>query len=209
MSCGCPRPCSGSIHHRLTCPSATLRRCHEQRGGVRAHRAHGRWPAAPLRCEGLPRGVRGSGRGSGAPARSWRRTAGHGPGVGPRRAPGDGECGGAQGRTAGSVLAATAEYPGAGIAGLVDLFNPERIVLGGWAGLLLGPRLRPAVREAAEAYALSCPAARTAVELGRLGPGAVTVGAATLPLRRFLDAGGSAPPGVAMSARTGNVLHRE
>jgi len=108
--------------------------------------------------------------------------------------------GGAAGRTAERVLAETAEYLGAGIADLVNLFNPERIVIGGWAGLLLGPRLLPAVRETTAAYALRYPSARTAVELGMLGPDAVTVGAATLPLRRFLDTGGSAPPGVAMPA---------
>ncbi|OEU91644.1 ROK family transcriptional regulator [Streptomyces abyssalis] len=106
---------------------------------------------------------------------------------------------GAPGRLAREVLAETAEYLGAGIADLVNLFNPERIVIGGWAGLLLGPQLLPAVREATDAYALRYPAARTAVELCRLGPDAVTVGAATLPLRRFLDAGGSPPPGVALS----------
>lgn len=106
---------------------------------------------------------------------------------------------GVQARVAGRVLAETAEYLGAGIAGLVNLFNPERIVIGGWAGVLLGPQLLPAVRAATDAYALRYPAARTAVELCRLGPDAVTVGAATLPLRRFLDAGGSPPPGVALS----------
>ena len=60
-------------------------------------------------------------------------------------------------------------------------------MLGGWAGLLLGPRLLPAVREVAAAYALRHPCAQTTIELGRLGPDAVTVGAATLPLARFLD----------------------
>ncbi|WP_314174505.1 ROK family transcriptional regulator [Streptomyces winkii] len=106
---------------------------------------------------------------------------------------------GTRARIAAAVLAGTAEYLGAGIADLVNLFNPERIVIGGWAGLLLGPQLLPAVRAATDAYALRYPAARTAVELCRLGPDAVTVGAATLPLRRFLDAGGSPPPGVALS----------
>ncbi|MEU7487177.1 ROK family protein [Streptomyces sp. NPDC042319] len=91
------------------------------------------------------------------------------------------------------VLAETAEYLGAGIADLVNLFNPERIVLAGWAGLLLGTRLLPAVREATAAYALRYPAARATIELGRLGADAVTVGAATLPLSRFLDTGGTAP----------------
>ncbi|UCM91301.1 ROK family transcriptional regulator [Streptomyces marincola] len=93
---------------------------------------------------------------------------------------------------AAGLLAETAEYLGAGIANLVNLFNPERIVLGGWAGLSLGPRLLPAVREAAGAYALRHPAGRASIRLGRLGTEAVTVGAATLPLAAFLDAGGRA-----------------
>lgn len=104
--------------------------------------------------------------------------------------------GGPEGAVVTSVLEETAEYLGAGIADLVNLFNPERIVLSGWAGLLLGPRLLPAVRAATDTYALRHPAARTTLELGRLGADAVTVGAATLPLSRFLDAGGQVgPPG--------------
>ncbi|MGW6137740.1 ROK family protein [Streptomyces sp. NPDC055140] len=93
---------------------------------------------------------------------------------------------------AGELLDETAEFLGAGIADLVNLFNPERIVVGGWAGLLLGPRLLEPVRRAAAAYALRHPYAQTTIELGRLGPDAVTVGAATLPLARFLAEGGAA-----------------
>ncbi|MZD03594.1 ROK family protein, partial [Streptomyces sp. SID5785] len=93
--------------------------------------------------------------------------------------------------SAAELLDETAEFLGAGIAGLVNLFNPERIVVGGWAGLLLGPRLIGPVRRAAAAHALRHPFAQTTVELGRLGPDAVTVGAATLPLARFLDSGGA------------------
>ena len=93
--------------------------------------------------------------------------------------------------TAGELLDETAEFLGAGIADLVNLFNPERIVVGGWAGLLLGPRLLEPVRRAAAAYALRHPYAQTTIELGRLGPDAVTVGAATLPLARFLAEGGA------------------
>jgi len=92
---------------------------------------------------------------------------------------------------AGELLDETAEFLGAGIADLVNLFNPERIVVGGWAGLLLGPRLLEPVRRAAAAYALRHPYAQTTIELGRLGPDAVTVGAATLPLARFLNEGGA------------------
>ena len=95
-----------------------------------------------------------------------------------------------------ALLAEAAEYLGAGIADLINLFNPQRIVIGGWAGLLLGPRILPTVRDVAASYALRHPCAQTSIELGRLGTDAVTVGAATLPLARFLDTGGerAAPP---------------
>ena len=92
-----------------------------------------------------------------------------------------------------ALLCETAEYLGASIADLINLFNPERIVIGGWAGLLLGPRLLPAIRAAARSYALRFPCEQTSIELGLLGPDAVTMGAATLPLACFLDSGGDVP----------------
>ncbi|WP_405003310.1 ROK family transcriptional regulator [Kitasatospora purpeofusca] len=92
-----------------------------------------------------------------------------------------------------ALLDEAAEYLGAAIADLVNLFNPERIVIGGWAGLLLGPRLLPGIRAAATEYALRFPREQTEIVLGTLGPAAVTVGAATLPLSDFLDSGGEFP----------------
>jgi predicted NBD/HSP70 family sugar kinase len=91
---------------------------------------------------------------------------------------------------AAAVLRETAGYLGAGIANLINLFNPERIVLGGWAGLALAGRLLPEIRESAAAHALRQPYAQTSIELCRLGPDAVSVGAATLPVARLLDNGG-------------------
>jgi predicted NBD/HSP70 family sugar kinase len=88
------------------------------------------------------------------------------------------------------VLEETAGMLGAGIADLVNLFNPERIVLGGWAGLALGTRLLPAIRTAAAAHALPHAYARTSIELCGLGPDAVAYGAATLPVAALLAAGG-------------------
>jgi len=85
------------------------------------------------------------------------------------------------------ILDETALYLGAGIADLVNLFGPERIILGGWAGLLLGQRILPAVTEAARRHALHHRFAQTSIELGGLGPDAVALGAATLPMERFLD----------------------
>src|ERR1700751_6245816 len=84
--------------------------------------------------------------------------------------------------TTDAVLAETAEYLGVGIGNLINLFNPERVILGGWAGLLLGGRLLPAIRESAPRPSLPHPFAGASLELGRLGPEAVTFGAATLPM---------------------------
>ncbi|GAA4168049.1 ROK family transcriptional regulator [Phytohabitans flavus] len=92
--------------------------------------------------------------------------------------------------TARRVLDETAGYLGAGVANLINLFNPERVVLGGWAGLALGARLLPAIREAAAAQALRKPFEQTRIELGQLGVDAVALGAATLPVAQLLSAGG-------------------
>ncbi|TWV55510.1 ROK family transcriptional regulator [Streptomyces misionensis] len=92
-----------------------------------------------------------------------------------------------------AVLEETAEYLGAGLSDLINLFQPERIIVGGWAGLQLGTRFLPAVRRHATTYALRHPADKVSIELGRLGPDAVTVGAAILPLADFFAAGGHRP----------------
>ncbi|RZT78761.1 putative NBD/HSP70 family sugar kinase [Micromonospora violae] len=91
--------------------------------------------------------------------------------------------------TARRVLDDTAGYLGAGVANLINLFNPERVVLGGWAAMALGDLL-PAVREAAGRQALRQPYGQASIELCRLGVDAVALGAATLPIARFLTAGG-------------------
>ncbi len=100
-------------------------------------------------------------------------------------------------KPAGDVLDETAEFIGAGVANLVNLFNPECIVIGGWVGQLLGPRLLPRIREVAAGRALRYPFSRVAIEIGRLGPDAVAMGAATLVVERFLADGGRVGAGLA------------
>ncbi|MFI5860518.1 ROK family protein [Streptomyces sp. NPDC051546] len=92
--------------------------------------------------------------------------------------------------TALAVLEETAEYLGAGFADLINLFQPERILVGGWAGLQLGTRFLDSVRSYATSYALSYPAANVRIDLGTFGPDAVTVGAGILPLADFFARGG-------------------
>ncbi|MGH3734671.1 MAG: ROK family transcriptional regulator [Micromonosporaceae bacterium] len=91
------------------------------------------------------------------------------------------------------VIDETVSYLGVGVATLVNLLNPERIVLGGWAGVALGSRFLPQLREATAKHALRRPYADTTIELCQLGQDAVALGAATLPLARLLYEGGVAP----------------
>jgi predicted NBD/HSP70 family sugar kinase len=98
--------------------------------------------------------------------------------------------GAAAGGAAADVLAETGEYLGIGIANLINLLSPDRVVLSGSAGAIMGPAILPAVRDAVGRHALDYLAERTEVVLGRLGPEAVALGAATLPVARLLAAGG-------------------
>ena len=92
---------------------------------------------------------------------------------------------------AAKVVEVTIGYLGAGFANLVNLFNPEKIVLGGWAGLLLGERYLPQLREAVGRHALRQPYAQVSIELCELGRDAVAMGAAALPVLRLLRDGGT------------------
>jgi predicted NBD/HSP70 family sugar kinase len=89
-------------------------------------------------------------------------------------------------KVAADLLDETADLIGAGIANLINLFNPERVLLGGWAGLKIGDRLIPRIREAAEANALAHLYGQATIELSTLGPGAVALGAATQPVAALL-----------------------
>ncbi|WP_326566454.1 ROK family protein [Amycolatopsis rhabdoformis] len=91
---------------------------------------------------------------------------------------------------AGTTLAETGEYLGIGIANLINLLAPDRVVLAGSAGAIMGPAILPHVRDAAARHALGYLAEATAVELGQLGPEAVALGAATLPIAALLASGG-------------------
>jgi predicted NBD/HSP70 family sugar kinase len=94
---------------------------------------------------------------------------------------------------AAQVLEETVTYLGAGIADLVNLFNPERVVVGGWLGRALGDELLPRITEAAGRRALHLPFSRVEIVKADLGQDAVALGGATLPIARLLNAG-AVPP---------------
>src|SRR5207245_421397 len=68
---------------------------------------------------------------------------------------------------AAAVLDRAGTYFATAAANLVNLFNPERIVIGGWAGLKLGPLLLPRIRAVIAAQALDYTATRVSLALGR------------------------------------------
>ncbi len=92
-----------------------------------------------------------------------------------------------------TVVDETIGYLAVGFANLVNLVNPERIVLGGWAGLMLGERYLPELREAVGRHALRLPYSQVSIVLCELGRDAVALGAATLPVVRLLRDGGAVP----------------
>lgn len=85
-----------------------------------------------------------------------------------------------------TVLKDTAHYLGIGIANLINLFNPQLIILGGWVSREIGAYILPDLRQFSARYALSLPFSDTKIELSQLGQDAVDMGAATLALEQFL-----------------------
>jgi predicted NBD/HSP70 family sugar kinase len=82
------------------------------------------------------------------------------------------------------------QYLGVGLANLVNLFTPERIVIGGWLGHALPDTVLSRITDAVGRNALARGFERLEVVRARLGADAVALGAATLPVAAFLDAGG-------------------
>jgi predicted NBD/HSP70 family sugar kinase len=93
-----------------------------------------------------------------------------------------------------------ARYLGAGLATLINLFNPQRIVLAGSVGLRLTPRMLAHVREAAGRYALRQPFESVEIVQGRLGDDAVALGAATLVVDGLLARGFAGPESIEETA---------
>ena len=92
------------------------------------------------------------------------------------------------------VIDEVVTYLGAGIANLVNLFNPERVVVGGWLGRALSDPLLSRITEAAGRNALRLPFSGVEIVKAELGQDAVALGGATLPVGKLLNAGAMAVP---------------
>jgi predicted NBD/HSP70 family sugar kinase len=85
------------------------------------------------------------------------------------------------------VIATTGRYLGIAVADLVNLCNPQIIVLTGWVADRLGSALLPHVRDTAARNALAEPWQGTEISLCPIDRNPVSLGAATLVLEGFLS----------------------
>jgi predicted NBD/HSP70 family sugar kinase len=83
---------------------------------------------------------------------------------------------------AAEALRRTARYLGAAIGNLVNLLNPQIVVLGSWVAARLGPPLLEAVRERVREHALPRPLEGGEIVLCPIASNPVSLGAATLAL---------------------------
>lgn len=85
------------------------------------------------------------------------------------------------------VVRETARYIGAGIANLVNVLNPEVVVLSSWVARRLGEPLLRDVREAVGRHALRRPFAATEIVLSPIPTDPACLGAATFALEGALS----------------------
>ena len=90
-----------------------------------------------------------------------------------------------------AVVAETARYLAVAIADLINLANPEVVVLSSWVAARLGEPLLVEARALLSRYALSRPLANTEITLCKIGGNPVSLGAATFALEGYLSAIGT------------------
>ncbi len=87
------------------------------------------------------------------------------------------------------AIAEATEHLGLALANLVNLYNPEKIIVGGWFGDLIARERPEELSAAVRRFSLKQPGEQAVVERSQLGIDAVTLGAATLPVDRFIETG--------------------
>ncbi|MBD3305337.1 ROK family protein [candidate division KSB3 bacterium] len=85
------------------------------------------------------------------------------------------------------ALDQTAHYLAVGIANIINLFNPQLIVIGGWCGVQISAYVFPKFEPMVGKYALSEPFNAVKMSMTQFGgEGAIGLGAASLALESFL-----------------------
>jgi predicted NBD/HSP70 family sugar kinase len=86
-----------------------------------------------------------------------------------------------------SVLEQTIKILGLGLGNLINLLNPERIVLGGWVGLRLADKHLGAILRAAKSASLVRPASQCDLVPSTIEGDGIAVGAALLAVEKLVE----------------------
>ncbi|WP_433041756.1 ROK family transcriptional regulator [Dactylosporangium sp. CS-033363] len=78
---------------------------------------------------------------------------------------------------------------GLALSNLVNLYNPEKIIVGGWFGDRIAAELLGELQAAVRAYALDQPGGEVVLVRSQLGREAAVLGAATLPIHQLIESG--------------------
>ncbi|NEN05867.1 ROK family transcriptional regulator [Diaminobutyricibacter tongyongensis] len=88
---------------------------------------------------------------------------------------------------ASAVVEELVQTLGSAVGGLVNLTNPQRVVIGGWVGLRLMETLAPPIESAIRAASLDRPGSQFELVPCRFGGDTVALGAAMMPLGVLLN----------------------
>ena len=102
--------------------------------------------------------------------------------------------------TAMAVIHQTAVYLSAGFASLINIFNPELIIMDSWVADLLGPMIFPELLDLIRQQSLAQPFKAVRFALSDMARNPVSLGAATLVLEEFLTKIGRQPGAVRMES---------
>lgn len=95
-------------------------------------------------------------------------------------------------RAARHAIDGVVRHLGLALSNLVNLYNPQKIIVGGWFGDRLAADLLPELQSAVRTYALDQPGSEVVLVRSQLGPDAAVLGAATLPISQLIENGAGA-----------------
>lgn len=96
---------------------------------------------------------------------------------------------GAGDKEAERVMRTLIEHLGFALSNLINMYNPETIVVSGWFGDQLAEHYLDEIASASRRFSLEQPGSEAVLKRSKLGQDAVALGAATLPLDRFIEMG--------------------
>jgi predicted NBD/HSP70 family sugar kinase len=84
----------------------------------------------------------------------------------------------------------TIRYLGISIANMINVLNPEMLLLGGWLGMLLGSNFMERIEPIVSQYALQQSLVKTTIRVCQLAQDSVAKGAAAMLLNHFFETAG-------------------